>query len=213
MIIKIFPIILITLLFSGCILTYTPVEEIVNIPSYDEEAIIEYIEFIIPLEYNTKDVINISLRLIRPDDTSPGHYAKNFPGDQRTCRVPIGRTSLYYPGTWTIEWNIDDTLVGEKHFWVEDKPHDRDHYVVETYIDSGVTVSFDVYNDGKEAGWVEIVVFATNRLTTGGKHVYDKTYLTEEEYIRPGHRKSFETTISDTNSVTIMLNGEEYEFS
>jgi hypothetical protein len=211
--IKVLPIIFIPLLLSGCILSYTESTEIVVIPAYDEDAIIDYVEFHLPLDYHVKEVTNISLSLIRPDETSPGDYSQSFYNGERTCRVSIPRTQLYYPGTWTVEFNIDDMLVGNKHFWVEDKEHDRDHYVVENYRKTGSTVYFNVYNDGKEAGWVEIVVFATNRLTLGGKHVYDRTYIMDEEYLRPGHRQSYDTIISETDYVTIMLNGEEYEFT
>jgi len=212
-IIKILPLIFVVFLLSGCMLTYEESAEIVQIPSYDEDAIIDYIEFKIPLEYHVEEITNINLTLYRPDDTSPGKYSGVFPGEQRLCRVSIPRTQLYYPGTWSIEWDIDNRLVGTKHFWVEDKEHDRDHYVVENYRKTGSTVYFNVYNDGKEAGWVEVVVFATNRIPLAGKHVYDKTYIKDEDYIRPGHRKSFDTIISETDYVTIMLNGEEYEFS
>lgn len=212
MVIKLTPLLLIVVMLSGCILTFETPPEIVNVhSSYRVDTTMEFIEFIIPLDYNVEDVTDINLTLYMPDDYSLGSFAGKFPGDQRTCRVSIGKISLYYPGTWTIVWDIDDRLEGYKHFWVEDNEHDRDHYIVETYADSGEVVSFDVYNDGREDGWVEIVVFASNRLTIGGKHVYDYTYLKTASYIRIGHRETYDLIASATNQITIMLNGEEYE--
>ncbi len=206
---KVLFVLLIIPLLSGCI--EMRVEEgnpLISIPTYDEDAIIDHIQFNLPQK---QSMTNISLSLYNPEGISGGTFSQTF-YNTKDCKVNIQRTSLYYPGTWKVEFNINDEITGSKYFWVESLEHDLDVYTIENYMDLGTTINFNVYNVGKEAGWVEILVFNTNPFSIGGRQVYGKLYFESDEYIRPGHRFEARLTITETSDLTIMINGDEYKF-
>jgi hypothetical protein len=194
---KIIPFIIILLSLSGCITQFQQPSELVTIPNYKKNDILENVQF------NTK-ANEISLSIYRPDRVYIGTYTNTFQ-NQSICYVQTGKTYLYYPGTWKITYSIDDSIEGTKYFWVDNEIHRRAIYEIRNYNDDGSKTTFDVCNVGKESGWVDIIVYQPESITIGGKQVYGHTSFDDSFYIRQGQRKSVEASGTD---LTIMINGK-----
>lgn len=208
------------LFLTGCIGDGIPSYQIVEDQNYVEDDYFNGLSLRIPEFVNTQDGIYITIIPTRPNGSSYGSYgASYYPPVPDVCFISTkGNIVLYYPGLWRVEYTIYEHVEerrkvseGTHLFWVDDKEHDLDRYELEFYNKTANGITFRLRNTGRAAGYVNVLVYASNAVQSGEISVYGKIYYDRKINLNPGHYHDTTVIVPDSNAILkVRLNEKIY---
>ena len=225
--------IILTLLFSGCLEQELLGETKVLLEdgeTYNEGDPLLGLTFLIPEEIDVTNGIYISLDIILPDESSEGIYTQSFyPVENLELFVDTYAVTLYYPGTWEIIYSIYQgtheesplILSGEGRFHVESNDHTLESFeIIEWecpenvgYVES-FYVNFTIKNVGMEPGSVHMSLFNKELTETLAIYEIGHEWWSNEKYLQDDETFSHSERIPvPENDLTVTLRFNDQEFS